>query len=215
MIEDDIEFAELLNDFLKRFEIEITHYDDPYLGLSAGISKFDLVILDLTMPGMDGLDVCKKIVQYHDIPIIISSSRSDLKDKVEALGIGADDYLLKPYDPNELYARILSLLRRHNKGTKVEEKKCDSISIDPEREVVVFNEKELTLTQAEFDVLKELIRNLGNSVSREQILASSYVMEDSTPKSLDVIINRIRSKMGDTDKRFIKSVRGIGYKLLI
>ena len=115
MFEDDLEFAELLSDFLNRYNIEVTNYEDPYLGLSSGISNYDLVILDLSLPGMDGLEVCKKIVQYNDTPIIVSSARHDLTDKVSALQIGADDYLAKPYDPQEMYARIISLLRRYKK----------------------------------------------------------------------------------------------------
>ena len=120
MIEDDPEFAELLGEYLAQYEIKITNYEDPYLGLSAGVKKFDLVILDLTLPGMDGLEVCEEIIRKYDIPVIISSARSDINDKVEALAIGADDYLPKPYDPKEMYARIMSLLRRYSKSNTAE-----------------------------------------------------------------------------------------------
>jgi len=115
MIEDDSEFAELLAEYLERYDIKITNYEDAYLGLSAGVKKFDLVILDLTLPGMDGLEACEEIVRKYDIPIIISSARSDIGDKITALELGADDYLPKPYDPKEMYARIQSVLRRYNK----------------------------------------------------------------------------------------------------
>ena len=115
MIEDDVEFAEILSEYLAQFDIKITNYEDPFLGLSAGIKKYDLLILDLTLPGMDGLEVCQEITKRYDIPIIISSARSDLDDKVEGLKLGADDYLPKPYDPQEMYARIISLLRRYDR----------------------------------------------------------------------------------------------------
>ena len=115
MIEDDAEYAELLSNFLAKYNLAVTNYQDPYLGLSAGIEKYDLLILDLTLPGMDGLEVCKEVVSKYDIPIIISSARSDLTDKVIGLQLGADDYLPKPYDPQEMYARIMSLLRRYKK----------------------------------------------------------------------------------------------------
>ena len=102
MIEDDAEFAEILSEYLAKYNIKVTNYEDPYLGLSAGVKKYDLLILDLTLPGMDGLEVCKEIVAKYDIPIIISSARSDISDKVIGLQIGADDYLPKPYDPKEM-----------------------------------------------------------------------------------------------------------------
>ena len=84
MIEDDPEFAELLSEYLAQYDIKVTNYEDPYLGLSAGVKKFDLAILDLTLPGMDGLEACEEIVRKYDIPVIISSARSDINDKVKA-----------------------------------------------------------------------------------------------------------------------------------
>jgi len=103
MIEDDAEFAELLSEYLAQYDIKITNFEDPYLGLSAGVKKYDLLILDLTLPGMDGLEVCEEVVRKYDIPIIISSARADINDKVEGFNLGADDYLPKPYDPKETY----------------------------------------------------------------------------------------------------------------
>ncbi|MGB5965284.1 MAG: response regulator transcription factor [Sulfurimonadaceae bacterium] len=215
MIEDDIEFAELLSDFLARYNIEVTNHDDPYLGLSAGISQYDLVILDLSLPGMDGLEVCKKIVQYHDTPIIISSARHDITDKVAALQIGADDYLPKPYDPQEMYARIISLLRRYKKVHNPEGKEELLLSVDDEKEQIHFNGELLQLTPGEYDVLHELFQHKSNTVSREQIMFSSTVLRESSSKTLDVMVNRIRQKMRDVNKEYIRSVRGVGYKLIV
>ena len=100
MIEDDEELAEILSEYLQRFNIETVSVSDPFLGLSAlETDSFDLVILDLTLPGMDGLEVCEEIRKRNNIPIIISSARNDLTDKVIGLEKGADDYLPKPYDP--------------------------------------------------------------------------------------------------------------------
>lgn len=122
MIEDDLELAEVLSLYLKQFNIEVTNYEEPFLALSSlKLQKFDLIILDLTLPGMDGLDVCKEIVEKFNIPIIISSARSDITDKVTALKLGADDYLPKPYDPRELEIRIRTILRRFNKSLEKEE----------------------------------------------------------------------------------------------
>lgn len=211
MIEDDAEFAEILSDYLSRFDIKTTNYEDPFLGLSAGITKYDLILLDLTLPGIDGLEVCKEIRERYDIPIIISSARIDIKDKLEALNLGADDYLPKPYDPQELYARILSLLRRHNNDfEKIPNKDSDTQIKD---NCIYFNDKQITLTPAEHEVFSILLKNRGITQSREYILNNAPSMNiDSSAKSLDVIISKIRSKLDDIGK--IKSVRGIGYKLL-
>lgn len=212
MIEDDTEFAEILSDFLCQLDIKITNFEDPFLGLSAGITKYDLILLDLTLPGIDGLEVCKEIRERYNIPIIISSARVDIKDKLEALNLGADDYLPKPYDPQELHARILSLLRRHNN-------EFEKISTKEDNEFMVkgndiyFKEKQLALTPAEFEVFLILLKNRGITQTREYILNNTPSMNiDSSAKSLDVIISKIRSKLDNSNK--IKSVRGIGYKLL-
>ena len=124
MIEDDIELAEILTEYLEQFDIEVTNVENPYIGMSKlNIENFDLVILDLTLPEIDGLEVCSEIRKKHDIPIIISSARHDINDKVEALEKrGADDYLPKPYNPRELQARIKSLLRRKEPKAKKSKK---------------------------------------------------------------------------------------------
>ena len=112
MIEDDPEFSLFLGEYLAQYNIKITNYEDPFLGLSAGINNYDLLILDLTLPKMDGLFLCEKISSSFDTPIIISSARDEVSDKVLGLEKGADDYLPKPYDPRELVARIQAMLRR-------------------------------------------------------------------------------------------------------
>ena len=214
MIEDDPEFSELLGEYLDKYNIKITNFEDPYLGLSAGINNYDILILDLTLPGMDGLEVCKKISEKHDIPIIISSARSDVTDKIMGLQIGADYYLPKPYDPKEMYAVIQSLLRRVRKTNK----KIDtSIFIHKkEKRVILFDSNTLDLTNAEYEVLSCLVDNKNGILSRDQIVNSCDSLTDSYSKSLDVIIGRLRFKLGDDSKKpqYIHSVRGLGYKLL-
>ncbi len=211
MIEDDVEFASLLTKFLARYNLKVTNFHDPYLGLSAGIDKYDLLILDLTLPDIDGLDVCKEVVSRYDIPIIISSARGDLSDKVIGLQLGADDYLPKPYDPQEMYARIVSLLRRYKKINKPKEPTY-SLMLDEQSEEILLNEKILNLTSAEFEFLKVLIQNRNATVSKEQILYNSEVFTYGNDSSLAVIVNRVRKKLKDNVT--IKTVRGIGYKLL-
>lgn len=217
MIEDDPEFAELLSEYLAQYDIQITNYEDPFLGLSAGVKKFDLLILDLTLPGMDGLEVCEEVVRKYDMPVIISSARSDIQDKVDALAIGADDYLPKPYDPKEMYARIMSLLRRYSKSqpTDLSTPKSD---FEINGDTIYFKGNALSLTPAEFEVLSLLIKHIGITQSREQIINTSGNMSiDSQGKSLDVIISKIRSKLGATnpeESKRIQAVRGVGYKLV-
>jgi two-component system OmpR family response regulator len=212
MIEDDTEFAELLSEYLAQYDIKVTNYEDPYLGLSAGVKKYDLLILDLTLPGMDGLEVCKEVVEKYDIPIIISSARSDINDKVEGFALGADDYLPKPYDPKEMYARITSLLRRYSKSenNKIVTPKSD---FELKGDTIYFKGEALSLTPAEFEVLSLLVKHQGITQSREQIINTSKAMSmDSQGKSLDVIISKIRTKLGDNKR--IQAVRGVGYKLV-
>lgn len=217
MIEDDPEFAQILAEYLASYNIEVTNYEDPYLGLSAGVKKYDLLILDLTLPGMDGLDVCKEIREKYDIPIIISSARSDVSDKVIGLQIGADDYLPKPYDPKEMYARIVSLIRRYKKSTAPEAPAIQTrFRVDDMRHQIFYDENPLNLTPAEYEILSYLIKQHGFSVSREQLVYNCKSLKDKGSKSLDVIIGRLRTKIGESSKspQHIHSVRGIGYKLL-
>jgi len=210
MIEDDSEFAEILSEYLSMFDIEVTNYEDPFLGLSAGIPKYDLIILDLTLPGMDGLEVCQEIADRYKIPIIISSARSDIQDKIKGLEIGADDYIPKPYDPKEMLARIHSLLRRYQ---DIDEAKDEVKDLEIVQDMILYHNKALNLTPAEFDILSQMIKQRGKTLSREQLIYSSSSMSiESHHKSLDMIISKLRSKLGDP--KMIKSIRGVGFKLL-
>jgi two-component system OmpR family response regulator len=213
MIEDDPEFSLFLGEYLDKYNIKITNYEDPYLGLSAGISNYDLLILDLTLPGIDGLEVCEKISKSYDIPIIISSARSDVTDKIMGLQIGADYYLPKPYDPKEMYAVIQSLLRRSKKTNKVEEE--SEFEYNKSSLTIYFKKNELNLTHAEYEVMICLLKNKNTIVSRDQIVNECQSLTDSYSKSLDVIIGRLRTKLDDDSKKpkYIHSIRGLGYKI--
>jgi len=220
MIEDDVELAEILMEYLEQFYISITIADDPYLGLSTlDTQKFDLVILDLTLPGLDGLEVCKEIRKRHSVPIIISSARTDITDKVTALENGADDYLPKPYNPRELQARIMSLLRRQKGLVPTEQsiQKAKDLILNEEQRNILLQGKELHLTAAEYGILGYLIKKEGGVVSREELIYNiEAISEETTNKSIDVIIGRIRQKLGENPKEptYIHAVRGVGYKFL-
>ncbi|WP_424689268.1 MAG: response regulator transcription factor [Halarcobacter ebronensis] len=218
MVEDDLELADVLTQYLKQYNIEVTNYEEPFLALSSlKMQKYDLLILDLTLPGMDGLDVCKEVVKNFDIPIIISSARSDITDKVTALQLGADDYLPKPYDPRELEVRIKTILRRFNH--KVEEEKNDIkrvFELNCDKKEITKNSKFIKLTAAEYEVLSLMIKREGFVISREDIFDNSNLLNSDYENSgsLAVIINRIRQKIEDNPKepKYLHTIRGMGYK---
>lgn len=213
MIEDDPDFSLFLGEYLEKYNIKITNFQDPYLGISSGIEKYDLLILDLTLPGIDGLQVCEEVSRKYDIPIIISSARADSTDKIMGLQIGADYYLPKPYDPKEMYAVIQSLFRRINKNRNPLEQ--SDFEHDNSTFKITFKGKDLHLTHAEYEVMACLLKNKNAIVSREQIVKSCEALSDSYSKSLDVIISRIRVKIGDDSRnpRYLHSIRGLGYKV--
>lgn len=213
MIEDDPEFSLFLGEYLEKYNIKITNFQDPFLGLSSGVDNYDLLILDLTLPGMDGLEVCSEVVKKYDIPIIISSARSDSTDKIMGLQMGADYYLPKPYDPKEMYAVIQSLLRRIKKSNNPIIQ--SDFTYDKSNFKITFKEQILDLTHAEYEVMLSLLINKNGLVSREQIVESCESLSDIYSKSLDVIIGRLRTKLGDDAKnpKYLHSIRGLGYKI--
>ena len=217
IIEDDPELSLILTNYLTKYDMEVIGAEDPYIGLSLLTQHdFDLVILDLTLPGMDGLEMIPKIREHSMIPIIISSARDDITDKVIGLERGADDYMPKPYDPRELVTRIKTILRRTHTADSAKENGADIFRVDKSSRTIIFKNKMLDLTAAEYDVLSMLIAHRNGSVSREQLLyESSHIDDDSSVKNIDVIISRIRHKIAaiDKDNIYIKPIRGVGYLL--
>lgn len=219
MVEDDLVIAELLNDYLVNCGIVVKIVSDPTTVISIlQKNRFDLIILDLTLPKMDGLFLCEKISQSFDIPIIISSARDGVSDKVLGFEKGADDYLPKPYDPRELMARIYALLRR--KKTNMISKSDDygDFKIDRSKMIIYFQDFPLSLTVAEYGMLILFLEQRGMVLSRGTILDSVDALSwESSERSIDVIINRIRSKLNDNSRspKYIESIRGIGYRMKV
>lgn len=216
MIEDDKELSTLLTDFLANYSMEVTSYATPK-AFFEGIKShaFDLAIIDLTLPQMDGLEVCKILRESSTLPFIISSARSDITDKLIGLERGADDYLPKPYDPRELVARIQTILRRHKHPLFAAE--TSRLSIDEKGMSVSLEGQTLELTVAEYEILKLLSDKKGSVLSRDYIAENVSVMRwESNERSIDVVISRIRKKLGDNPKnpQFIKSIKGAGYKFV-
>ncbi|MCK5854633.1 MAG: response regulator transcription factor [Sulfurovaceae bacterium] len=215
MIEDDCELSQILSEYLNQYDISVTAAEEPYIGLSMLTQEeFDLIILDLTLPGIDGLEVIPKIRENSNIPIIISSARNDITDKVIAMERGADDYMPKPYDPRELVTRIKTILRRTQGQTDTTESSLFELNLKARN--VTFDNRLLELTAAEFDILSILLNNKNTAVSREQLLYQSVHIDDnSSIKNIDVMISRIRHKLSTikSEHSYIKPVRGIGYLL--
>jgi len=215
MIEDDEEIAELLELYLQQFNFQIENYTNPETGIEKlRNGSFELLILDLSLPKIDGLDVLKLIREFSDIPIIISSARGSIPDRVKGLNLGSDDYLPKPYEPIELVARMKSILKRCSKKSQTGTIPKDFV-IYKSRFEILKDGKVIDLTKAEFEILKLFLENRGSLFTRDQILESTSSMEwSSVDRSVDVLISRIRTKIGDSKKNHIKSVRGIGYKFV-
>lgn len=212
MIEDDEELAEILTEFLGDNGINVTNFIDPIEGIKAlANDTYSMLLLDLTLPNIDGIEICKQIVKEYKIPIIISSARNDTQDKIDALEYGADDYLPKPYDPKELLARIHSVLRRYK--TNDLDYSCEFI-IDDEKMCILHNNKRLNLTRAEYEIFSLLIKQPGHIFSRADISTNCDSIKSTDYKSIDVIIGRLRNKIEDNSKKpkHIISVRGFGYR---
>ncbi|XOB60743.1 response regulator transcription factor [Campylobacterota bacterium DY0563] len=220
MIEDDLELADILIDYLKQHNINVTNYDSPELAISAlRLKKYDLIILDLSLPEIDGIDVCRMIREHYSTPIIISSARSNISDKAACFSLGADDYMPKPYDTQELIFRIKSILRRCNIDESDENKKDNTaiFILNEEKMEILKEEKVLNLTNAEYHILAYLIKKAGFVVSREELLSNvDSIKYESSYKSIDVLIGRVRNKIEENSKKpkYIHSIRGVGYKLV-
>jgi len=219
MVEDDTELAQILSDYLSKFNIVVENFEDPFLALGTlGIKhkEYDLIILDLTLPGLDGLEVCKKLVEQYDIPIIISSARSDIADKVTALELGADDYLPKPYDPRELEVRIKTILRRYKKEitSTTPQQTQELFELHEEKQEITKNNHYIKFTVAEYQIMALLVKRKGFVLSRYDILENTDIDENSG--SVAVLINRIRAKIEENPKHpeHLITIRGLGYKLV-
>lgn len=213
LIEDDANMCEILEEYLAGFDITVSAYRMPSEGLAAiGQDEFDILILDLNLPQIDGLEVCKIVKERSPMPIIITSARGEIDDRVTGFELGADDYLPKPFDPRELVARIKARV-----GGKSNNPYANGFLVDEQALEIHKNGRKINLTAAEFEVLRLLIEHPNTVLSRDQIVDSVESMKwASVDKSVDVIIGRIRAKIGDEAKnpRHIKTVKGFGYKFV-
>ncbi len=218
IIDDDEKLNRLLEKFLGDFGMTVLSAALPSEGFrQINEKKPDLIILDIMLPEMDGLEVCKTIRRTSRIPIIMLTARGDLTDKVVGLELGADDYLPKPFEPRELVARIQSVLRRTHTTDFGKSETFGRLEIDFARQSVVLDGSLMDLTTSEFIILSFLAVNTGRVLDRDQILNElSGIDCEAYNRTVDVTISRLRQKLGDDPKNpeFIKTIWGSGYLFL-
>ncbi len=221
IIDDDVNLNELLENYLADFGFRIDSTTAPEKGLSKLTSDcYDLVVLDVMMPEMDGFEVLKKIREKSKIPVIMLTARGEVMDRVLGLELGADDYLPKPFEPRELVARIRSILKRSGQKETEDRKEIvtnSGLKLVPDRKEAKLNTKTLELTTMEYDMLELLVKKKGRILSRDFLMESLKGYEwEVFDRSIDVAISRLRAKLGDDpgNPRFIKTVRGAGYMFL-
>lgn len=216
LIEDDLDMQELITDYLQNYDFKVESFVMPKEALAHlqnNKENYSLVVLDLMLPQMDGFDVCKKIRQISTIPIIISSARGEVSDKILGFDFGADDYLAKPYEPRELVIRINAILRRATKKSKI----IGDFEINEDKMEIKVDGFSVDLTQIEYDILHLFLENNDKVLSRETLSnAVSGIEYNTKERTIDMHISNLRQKIGDDpkDPKYIKSVWGIGYKFI-
>ena len=214
LIEDDAEMQRLIVDYLANYGYGVEAHADPKAGIAAlENGSFDLLILDLMLPGMDGFDVARQIKGRSAVPIIISSARGDIGNKIHGYELGVDDYLAKPYEPRELVLRIEAVLRRYGTPSPLQ---VSDFTVDEQSRSVSTEGYPIDLTPVEFEIFLFLIKNRGQNVSREQIVHATSLEPETRGRTVDMHISNIRLKIGDDarEPRYIKSVWGIGYRFI-
>lgn len=175
----------------------------------------NLIILDILMPGIDGIEVCRRIREAEDTPILMLTARDEVADRVRGLDAGADDYLVKPFAPDELLARIRAMLRRREPGARSGPIRLADFTLDIAAHQAFRGSRELHLSAKEFDLLAHLARHVRQVLTREQLLESvwGYNFEGES-NVLDVYVGYLRQKLeADGEARLIHTVRGVGYVL--
>ena len=217
LIEDDRKLAGLLTEFLAQHGVEATVAGDSAQALQAlGGSRFDILLMDLMLPGMDGLTLTRKVRERWKTPVIMVTARGDDADKIVGLELGADDYLAKPFNPRELLARIRAVLRRVEPSDAPQFKTGGLVIDFAAREVSVDGARQ-TLTAHEYELLCALARNAGRVLTRDQLLdeMKGEAADEAFDRSIDVHVSRLRQKIEPDPRhpRFVKTVRGAGYML--
>lgn len=218
LIDDDRRHSELLRTWCQRHDIDVDCAFDGEQGLRRlAASRPDLVLLDVMLPGRDGFALCREIRRRNKVPVIMLTARGDVSDRVTGLGMGADDYIAKPFDPRELVARVQSVLRRSQPVASQTLLEFAGLSINPASRVVSCADARIDLTTMEYELLLLLASNPGRDFSRDDILAALRGIDTGLlTRSVDILVSRLRAKLGDTSRpgRFIHTVWGRGYRFV-
>ncbi|RKL66698.1 DNA-binding response regulator [Salipaludibacillus neizhouensis] len=225
IVDDEESILTLLQFNLEQAGFQVTTAMDGKLGLEKAMQNaYDLIILDLMLPEIDGLEVCKELRQNKIMtPILMLTAKDDEFDKVLGLELGADDYLTKPFSPREVVARVRAILRRSGKQSSTNETEVKSlkltigdVNIFPENYEVYLKDEPLELTPKEFELLVYLVNNMGRVLTRDQLLNAVWNYEFvGDTRIVDVHISHLREKIEPNTKKpvYIKTIRGLGYKL--
>lgn len=218
VIDDDEKLCLLLSEYLIKFGFEVVSAYTAEEGLKKlALENPDLLILDIMLPGQDGLTVCKEIRRGSTIPIIMLTARGDVVDRIVGLEIGADDYLTKPFEPRELVARLQSVLRRASQVKQPEIIRVGPVQIDLNRQSLKILDQPVELTTMEYTILEIFVKNSGRVLTREKLMDALKGMDwDVYDRSIDVLISRLRQKLNDDPRNptFIKTIRGSGYSFI-
>ncbi len=217
IVEDEPKIGEITKAYLERDGYQATHVLTGGEALDRLSDGYDLVILDLMLPDMDGEEICRSVREHSDIPIIMVTAKSDEDDRVAGLGLGADDYVVKPFSPRELVARVTALLRRTMRTSSTMKFNGGRLEVDLEKMVVSLDGKKITLTPTEFKILLTLADRPEVVMSRLQLVnqAQGYGFE-GYERTVDAHVKNLRQKIERVPKRpeFIKTVYGMGYKFI-
>ncbi|MDP0494280.1 MAG: response regulator transcription factor [Fusobacterium sp. JB021] len=215
IIEDNDKIRKLLKMELMHEKYLVHEASDGKIGLEKFKSgSFDLILLDLMLPKYSGEEVCKKIRETSDIPIIVLTAKDQILNKVELLDMGADDYLTKPFNMQELFARMRVIFRNKKDFYSDNFIKYEELKIDSEQKILYLNDKEIKLTKTEYNLIYNFILNKEIVLSREKIIEEIWGWDfEGDIKIIDVYINSLRKKIETKNKKYIKTVRGFGYVL--
>ena len=214
LIDDDEKLAEPLQAYFARFDLCLASETRPLEGIERiKQESFELVVLDVMLPEIDGFETCRRIRQFSDIPIIMLTARGDVMDRVVGLELGADDYLPKPFEPRELVARIQNILKRSGDADHQEQFKLGDLKVDLTKKLVQINDQVIDITSTEFGLLELLIRNQNKVFSRDEIMhVLNGVDADIYSRAIDVLVSRLRRKLQRPE--LIRTVRGAGYQFV-
>jgi two-component system response regulator CpxR len=215
LIEDDVDLCSLMRDYFARYEYRVEAVHDGRSGLARALEGgFDLIILDGMLPALDGFEVLRQLRKRSTTPVIMLTARTSRPDRLTGLNSGADDYLPKPFDPEELLARIRAVLRRSGTPSEAPQMvEAGEVRLNPQTREAWYALEPLDVTAIEFDILDVLVRSAGRVVSRDELTSALY-QRKATPyeRALDVHISHLRKKLERENRSLIQTIRGVGYQ---